>query len=60
MGAYLRDSEATRSTAGLMISQETVRLHWRPSAAWAIYTAALAALGFISISRGGEFLYWQF
>jgi D-alanyl-lipoteichoic acid acyltransferase DltB (MBOAT superfamily) len=35
-------------------------LRWRPSAAWAIATAVLSALGILSLSRISEFLYFQF
>lgn len=37
-----------------------VEIKWQPSPLWAICVASLAVLGFVSISRGGEFLYWQF
>jgi alginate O-acetyltransferase complex protein AlgI len=35
-------------------------LRWVPSRKWAFATASIGLLGAISISRGGEFLYWQF
>jgi alginate O-acetyltransferase complex protein AlgI len=33
---------------------------WRLTLPWAIAAAAFATLGFLSLTRGGEFLYWQF
>jgi hypothetical protein len=37
-----------------------VGLRWVPSPGWAFATAAIGLIGVLSISRGGEFLYWQF
>jgi D-alanyl-lipoteichoic acid acyltransferase DltB (MBOAT superfamily) len=33
---------------------------WRPGTAWGAATAAVALAGLLSISNGGEFLYWRF
>lgn len=37
-----------------------IGLRWMPSPSWAFATAAIGLIGVLSISRGGEFLYWQF
>lgn len=36
------------------------RLSWRPTPAWGLATGAVAGLGILSLTREGEFLYWQF
>lgn len=36
------------------------RLHWKPTRSWATAVAAIALTGVLSLSRAGEFLYWQF
>ena len=36
------------------------RIAWRPTFLWAGAVAVLGVLGVFAISRGGEFLYWQF
>jgi alginate O-acetyltransferase complex protein AlgI len=33
---------------------------WRPTPAWGLAAGAVAALGVLSLTREGEFLYWQF
>jgi D-alanyl-lipoteichoic acid acyltransferase DltB (MBOAT superfamily) len=33
---------------------------WRPTLGWGVATACVALAGFLSISQGGEFLYWKF
>jgi D-alanyl-lipoteichoic acid acyltransferase DltB (MBOAT superfamily) len=33
---------------------------WRPAPAWSIAVAAVGLAGVLAITRGGEFLYWQF
>jgi alginate O-acetyltransferase complex protein AlgI len=35
-------------------------LSWRPSTAWSIGTAVVAAAGILSLGQLSEFLYWQF
>lgn len=56
----LRAFEAGRAKPELRNSRLDLKFQWRPSPAWAVFVAVLAVLGFVSISRGGEFLYWQF
>ena len=36
------------------------RLLWRPSVAWAIGIALVAAVSILSLGQPTEFLYWQF
>lgn len=38
----------------------TARLAWRPTPAWGLATALLAAAGVLSLSGATEFLYYQF
>ncbi|MBC9177729.1 MBOAT family O-acyltransferase [Pseudoroseomonas ludipueritiae] len=42
------------------VRQRGSRLRWRMSRRWSFAMAALLLIGLMSISRGGEFLYWQF
>ena len=35
-------------------------LRWTPSPRWGLALGVIAALGLLSVTRGGEFLYWQF
>jgi D-alanyl-lipoteichoic acid acyltransferase DltB (MBOAT superfamily) len=35
-------------------------LLWQPTGRWALAIAASGALGFLTLTHGGEFLYWQF
>jgi hypothetical protein len=47
----------TPATDGLPILR---RLHWTPSLTWALFVAAVAAVGVLQLSGPSEFLYWQF
>ncbi len=38
----------------------TATMEWRPTPAWGLLTAALAAAGILSLSQATEFLYYQF
>ncbi len=33
---------------------------WQPTRTWGVVTATIALAGMLAITRGGEFLYWQF
>jgi hypothetical protein len=35
-------------------------LHWRPTVAWMVLFAAIAAVSMIRLTGRSEFLYWQF
>jgi hypothetical protein len=35
-------------------------LRWAPVPRWGLAIGVVAAIGLLSVTRGGEFLYWQF
>ena len=54
-------STATAPAAGAEPGTQAQRLlHWRPSAAWALWLGALCVASLLSLSRPAAFLYFQF
>jgi alginate O-acetyltransferase complex protein AlgI len=41
-------------------SMAPAMLRWAPTPAWGLAIGVIAAIGLLSITRGGVFLYWQF
>jgi D-alanyl-lipoteichoic acid acyltransferase DltB (MBOAT superfamily) len=47
-------------TLGAVAGNAPALLRWAPEPHWGLAIGAVAAVGLLSVSRGGAFLYWQF